>query len=500
MKNQNTFQPTSRRLLPVAITTVTIYTLMLLIVSMQTFLTPNLANATISQTVQNKSKHQPLQNSILDMHLDLEMTGAEYRDLQASSPELFSHVFDSTDGIDAGSQKKSADPLAQILEVGKKNLQCLDILNQQRPTDKKFQLSTPETQKGIPITQPSFSNRKIILSDETEIKSLIPAELLSVLWKGDSCPVSLSMSDEEYLTWARKVDRLYQHASRWILQEPYLMAYAGRSNMDIRGYYFLSLEKDLETSLTNFSSLPLEKQNLLITWLVGLCHNSDIEVSQCQSEIRNAIVTTSTTPAQHAADVVSLDKPLYFYKSQNKEKNLLAFYKKYLPAAKKVWNDFFTLRNPRPEVYWERSSSGTPQLLVQNFQKHKSVDVRDWLKFNLEDEWHWKEFQLKVGFKPSLENPQVIFEPGVTPHVNGLGGDTIYMDANRDIQEYSSRWIIRHEYGHVLGLPDCYIEFYDMDQEVMINYQIDIDNLMCSRRGHLQEKHVMELQRSYRSK
>jgi hypothetical protein len=479
----------------------------------------------------------------MDLHLDLEMTGAEYRDLQLSSPELFSHVYDSVNKIDIDTNQPvesskqipnnsvkqtpnknksdlntGKDPLAQILEVGKKNLQCLDILNQQRPVDKKFQLSTPETQKGIPITQPSFSNRKIILSDETEIKSLIPAELLSVLWKDDSCPVSLSMSDEEYLTWARKVDRLYQNASRWILQEPYLMAYAGRSNMDIRGYYFLSLENNLETSLTNFSSLPLEKQNLLITWLVGLCHNSDIEVSQCQSEIRNAIVTTLTTPAQHTADVVSLDKlpylnqpvyldkpltldkSLYLNKPFNKEKNLLAFYKKYLPAAKKVWNDFFTLRNPRPEVYWERSSSGTPQLLVQNFQKHKSVDVRDWLKFNLEDEWHWKEFQLKVGYKPSLENPQVIFEAGVTPHVNGLGGDTIYMDANRDIQEYSSRWIIRHEYGHVLGLPDCYIEFYDMDQEVMINYQIDIDNLMCSRRGHLQEKHVTELQRSYRGK
>ncbi len=53
------------------------------------------------------------------------------------------------------------------------------------------------------------------------------------------------------------------------------------------------------------------------------------------------------------------------------------------------------------------------------------------------------------------------FQKGVTPHVNRLGGNVIIMDAAASIEEYAIRWAIRHEYGHVLGLPDCYFEFYD---------------------------------------
>ena len=49
----------------------------------------------------------------------------------------------------------------------------------------------------------------------------------------------------------------------------------------------------------------------------------------------------------------------------------------------------------------------------------------------------------------------------MTPHVNRLGGNVIVMDAAASIEVYAIRWAIRHEYGHVLGLPDCYFEFYD---------------------------------------
>ena len=73
------------------------------------------------------------------------------------------------------------------------------------------------------------------------------------------------------------------------------------------------------------------------------------------------------------------------------------------------------------------------------------------------------------------------------------------MDANQPLTEYDAQWTIRHEFGHVLGLPDCYVEFYIQERGVIMNYQLDIDNIMCSRRGHVKETNVQELERAYSS-
>jgi hypothetical protein len=91
------------------------------------------------------------------------------------------------------------------------------------------------------------------------------------------------------------------------------------------------------------------------------------------------------------------------------------------------------------------------------------------------------------------------FEAGVVPHVNGLGGNEIVMDSTQPIEEYESQWTIRHEYGHVIGLPDCYHEFYDSELGAFVNYQLDVTDLMCSRAGNMKERIYKELVRVYRN-
>jgi hypothetical protein len=90
-----------------------------------------------------------------------------------------------------------------------------------------------------------------------------------------------------------------------------------------------------------------------------------------------------------------------------------------------------------------------------------------------------------------------VWEEGATPHVDNAPGTTITMDANSPLSEYDVQWTIRHEYGHVLGFPDCYEEFYDEEAEAFVSYQLDVTNLMCSRRGKLKQVHYDELKRAY---
>jgi hypothetical protein len=74
------------------------------------------------------------------------------------------------------------------------------------------------------------------------------------------------------------------------------------------------------------------------------------------------------------------------------------------------------------------------------------------------------------------------------------------MDENEPLTEYLAQWTIRHEFGHLLGFKDCYVEYYDTGLKAMVNYPLDPTNLMCSRLGHLQPQHLEVLKAAYFAK
>jgi bacillopeptidase F (M6 metalloprotease family) len=71
------------------------------------------------------------------------------------------------------------------------------------------------------------------------------------------------------------------------------------------------------------------------------------------------------------------------------------------------------------------------------------------------------------------------------------------MDANQSIEEDDSKLVIRHEFGHILGFPDCYHEFYDTELDGFVNYQLDTTDIMCSGTGAMTERMYKELKRVY---
>jgi hypothetical protein len=176
-------------------------------------------------------------------HFDLEMTSSEYRSQMKmlSEKNLF--------------QVRSSDPLDDILKLGERNLDWLEIINNARPAGSKLELSTPGTTNGIPIDHPSQSSRQIILDKLVEIKAALPSEISQVLFSNVVLPSTLTIDDATFLEHIRKVDRLYQNTSRWLMMEPYLWIYANRAENDIRGYYFMQQDPDRIDRLTNYKQL-----------------------------------------------------------------------------------------------------------------------------------------------------------------------------------------------------------------------------------------------------
>ncbi len=387
--------------------------------------------------------------------LDPEMTGEEYRSLFAQ--------MEKSKGF---RQRIANDPLHFILELGKRNLDWIEIINSTRDSDNKLQLTTPETTQAYPIDNPGISSPSIIMNQLDSLKKSMPQAMLQVLFSTVNLPNNPLIDDEIFINNARAVNHIYEAASRWLMQEPYLEWMKSLAQFDIRGYYFLQRESNLNYKLNHWQTLDDVTQKKYSEWLISECNNTQADKILCEKLLANAIDTQQVSQ----------------------------FHLLYVDNAKKVFNNFFELQNPRPEVIWDYNNS---DLMIMPFMLPEEPAVQNWLKTNVEDEFHLNQWSLKINYSIADNLAKVIFVPGATPHVDYLGGDTITMDANRNLNDYAITWTIRHEFAHVLGFPDCYVEFYDAQQEVMVNYQIDISNLMCSRRGHLQQKHYDELAKNY---
>jgi hypothetical protein len=352
------------------------------------------------------------------------------------------------------------------IKLGERNMAWLNHMNTYRAEGHKIQLTRPGDLKGIPIDAPKKYSPETISLDYQTIYAEMPAPMAQILYSSQPFTNDTPIAETDYVTWAKKVDKNYQTAVRWKLMKPYLSYLTQRRAEDLRGYYFLAMKTDnVEAKLRSVHTLPADQQTQIKDWLTQMCQNRDGLSANCAGK-------ATTSISNHTA---------------------YEFYLGYLNNSANLWNSYFSLENPRSEITW---SHVTPNVMNIPFMDPSNANIMEFLKFNIEDEFKWEGWNLKLNFQPQAEI-HVEFEAGVTPHVNGAGGDTITMDANAPLTEWDVQWTIRHEFGHVLGFVDCYEEFYDPTDKAIVTYQLDIEHLMCARSGRMQKSLYDTLKQFY---
>ncbi len=387
-------------------------------------------------------------------HLDLEMSSAEYRQHLAKSfhKEL----------------TNDQPPIAQSLRWGDRLSKWLAHENARRSSSEALRLSNPNQRGGgIPIDRPSVYSIATIGENIQLLRKELSPAVLAVL-DGAAFPAQLPVSDEDFIKEARRVDRNYQTAARVKSLMPWMSHYRSAKSKDVRGYHFFSTQGWSAERVDRLSELSETEQQQVITHLVGMCLNNNAQtLDRCRARVQR----------------------------EREAGRLGALYTELFAFSARVWRNFFDIPSSavRSDV-----NHRDPKRMVVPFNTPSVERFIPYLKDNVEDEFRFGDWSLVINFGRFLNGPRLTFKPGVVPHVTGLGGNEIVMDSNQPIEEFDSQWTIRHEFGHVIGLPDCYHEFYDDEQQAFVNYQLDVTDLMCSRAGNMNERIARELQRVYR--
>lgn len=387
------------------------------------------------------------------VHLDLETTSSEYRALLAKN---------------SNKDKFDQPPLALAIKWGDRLAKWLEFENNRRAPSEALRLTSSGTRGGIPIDKPSIYSITTVGENNDLLANELPAELIAVLNGAEFPSVLPGGSDEEFLKIARRIDRNYQTAARLKSLMPWMSHYVRAKKKDVRSYYFFITNGWDEGRFADFAQLPDAEKEIIRGHLIGMCLNYETQTqASCQKRVKQS-------------------------EDANKLGELFATFS---ANSAKVWRAFFDIPD-----YAVRSDVNHKDLnlMIVPFNTPKIAKFGPYLKDNVEAEFKWGEWALKINFGRFSNGPRLKFQPGVVPHVNGLGGNEIVMDSNQPIEEYESQWTIRHEFGHVIGLPDCYHEFYDEGINAFVNYQLDIKDLMCSRAGDMNERIAVELQRVYR--
>lgn len=346
--------------------------------------------------------------------------------------------------------KEKLDELINLFNVfSSKNIRVLAALSQPTTIDKPLKYSA-----------------QMIAKELNDLKETMSPELKKAIFT-DGKPNLNKISETDLRRYGSQIAGLYELAIRYDLLIQRKSAYIEASTRDVRGFYYLYNKGIDEKKLAQFNQFSSTDQENIKSALIGMCRNSKVKSSVCAKELKTNI----------------------------RNNTVAAFYAKYRNNAVINWNSFFQI----PESAVRSDVTIRNNVLEIPFKMPKNNQMHDFAK-SIESRWKLPGLEVALDFKDEKNIPNIILKDNSVANVNKLGGNDIIMNTSIDLEGFVSQRTLSHEFGHVLGLPDCYIEFYDEEEEAFVNYQLFKDDMMCSANGKLTPRIIAELKKVYGSK
>ncbi len=171
-------------------------------------------------------------------------------------------------------------------------------------------------------------------------------------------------------------------------------------------------------------------------------------------------------------------------KEKQKLTNLISTYQDRF--KKERYDKLFSLRPGHLKFACENQSSITTmtvKLLDTGIDHARLLELAQYVSTS----WSRDNFKLNIELVNDRQNDVVEIVPilGELSYVPDNNNRLVFLSQNIAFSE--QKRVLAHEFGHVLGFPDCYIEFFDEKNKDLIYYEISKENtnIMCSLKSNV---------------
>lgn len=212
--------------------------------------------------------------------------------------------------------------------------------------------------------------------------------------------------------------------------------------------------------------------------------------SECNEDLLKQILNETDE-----RDVISLcesSKRIYqckreydFSKRGKSIDKMASFYLKQVEKDK--FQSLFLLRDNHASFQCEKSA-GKISLTLRVFNEGFDDDTFNEIVNNIAKVWTKNNLVIKTeialsGMDYDLKITAIQHQ---ISHVKNNDLSTMYLD--KDLERANLVNVAAHEFGHNLGFPDCYIEYFDTTKNALIYYELSPEsrNIMCSLKAGFQ--------------